>query len=46
MSRVPRLGGEHLRELRLADAGLALEEQRPPELEREEHRVASERSAM
>jgi hypothetical protein len=34
----PEGGREDLRELRLADAGLALEEQRPPQLEPEEDR--------
>ena len=36
MSRVPSDCREDLRELRLADAGLALEQQRPPEFERQE----------
>ena len=35
---------EDLGELGLADAGLALEQQRPAELEGQEHAVASERS--
>ena len=36
MSARAEAGGEDLGELRLADAGLAFEEQRAPELEREE----------
>ena len=38
MSRAPSDRGEDLGELGLADAGLALEEQRPAELERQEDR--------
>ena len=38
MSGLPSARGEHLGDLGLADAGLAFEEQRPAELEREEHR--------
>ena len=36
MSRAPRRRREDLRELRLADAGLALEEERPAELQGQE----------
>ncbi len=38
--RRPGAGGERLGELGLADAGLALEQQRPAQLEREEHHRA------
>ena len=33
----PEAGGEHLRQLRFPDAGLALDKERPLELQREEH---------
>ncbi len=38
-------GGQHLRDLRLADAGLTFEEQRPPQPKREIHRHRQAASA-